>query len=371
MSSHRPITVAFVLVSWALDASAGMERAVAASAAGLVEAGHHAIIVTAADAGVTKYRGAAVARLASLDVRFPCTDDVLRHAMVDNERAIAEELADLYTTHQVDIAVYVDALWGLGAVMPTDVPQRRVLAVHVVGHHVDLAAAFARGPHQVVTPSEVVINQANQRGYPTADWRVVPNALLDDPKPARPQRRQRLRAEGPVRVLARAGAEKGVAQLLPAAGQVDRAVDVALAPAAFESGRGAQQWVLDRCRQHADQVPSATVHAGLPWADVPGWLADAALVIVPSLHETFGLVALEAMAGGTPVVAYDVDNLPTLLADGGVTVPVTAGVNGLWRAAQELLDDPVRYDRTSRAAYYRSRDYRPAHVADQLLKAVS
>jgi glycosyltransferase involved in cell wall biosynthesis len=371
VSSHRPVTVAFVLVSWALDAPAGMERAVAACAAGLVAAGHHATIVTAADAGITEYRGAAVARLTSLDLRFPCTDDLLRDAITRNERAIADELADLYARHHVDVAVYVDALWGLGAVMPTDTPRARVLAVHVVGHHVDLAAALARHPHQVLTPSAVVNNQASHRGYPTAGWRVVPNALLVDPKRTPPQRRGWLRTHGPVRVLARAGAEKGVAQLLSAAGQIDRAVDVALAPAAFESGRGAQQWVLDRCRQYAGDVRSVTVHPGLPWADVAGWLADAALVIVPSLHETFGLVALEAMAGGTPVVAYDVDNLPILFADGGVTVPVAAGVNGLWRAAQQLLDDPVRYDRTSRAAYYRSRDYRPALVADQLLKAVS
>jgi hypothetical protein len=36
-----------------------------------------------------------------------------------------------------------------------------------------------------------------------------------------------------------------------------------------------------------------------------------------------------------------------------------------------LLADPVTYHRTSRAAYYLSRDYRPAHVASQVLKVVS
>ena len=41
------MTVAFVLASWRPDAPAGMERAVAAHAAALVEAGHNAMIITA------------------------------------------------------------------------------------------------------------------------------------------------------------------------------------------------------------------------------------------------------------------------------------------------------------------------------------
>ena len=371
MTAAQPVTVAFVLVSWAVNAPAGMERAVAAASYGLVARGHRAVIVTATNAGSTTYRGAEVVRLTSLDMSFPCTDEELRQAITAGEPAIAAELADLYARHRVDIAVYVDALWGLGATMPTAVPARRILAAHVVGHDIDLRAALARRPHAVLAPSQVVIDTAARRGYHAAKWCVVPNALLDEPAPAPPARRAQLRAHGPVRVLARVGAEKGVAALLSAATVAGRHLEVALSPAAFEAGEGAQERVLDRCRQHAEGNPAVAVRTGLPWGDVPAWLAEAAVVIVPSIRETFGLVALEAMAGGTPVIAHHVDNLPALLAGGGVTVPPAVGTAGLWRAAHDLLDDPVRYDQTSRAAYYRSRDYRPAHIADQLLKVVS
>ena len=104
---------------------------------------------------------------------------------------------------------------------------------------------------------------------------------------------------------------------------------------------------------------------------MPAWLAGGAVVIVPSQRETFGLVALEAMSVGTPVVAYAIDNLPHLVGDGGVLIREGEDPGQLWRAAAELLQDPVRYGATSRAAYYRTRDYRPAHSADQLLKVVS
>ena len=109
---------------------------------------------------------------------------------------------------------------------------------------------------------------------------------------------------------------------------------------------------------------------GLPWERVPGWLAGASLVIVPSLAETFGLVALEAMAAATPVIAFDIDNLPALIGGGGSLVAREHGHHGLWCAAEELLGDPLRSAQASRAAYDQAQDYRPAHVADLLVKVV-
>ena len=61
------------------------------------------------------------------------------------------------------------------------------------------------------------------------------------------------------------------------------------------------------------------------WDDAAPWLGAAAVVIVPSLAETFGLVALEAMSHGTPVIAHDVGDLPRLIGDDGVLVPAGHG----------------------------------------------
>jgi glycosyltransferase involved in cell wall biosynthesis len=112
----------------------------------------------------------------------------------------------------------------------------------------------------------------------------------------------------------------------------------------------------------------ATIHRGLVWEAVPPWLAEIAVVIVPSMRESFGLVAVEAMSVGTPV------NLPDLIGTGtdagGVVVARSSGEHGLWRAAEDLLADPIRYEHLSRAAYYRSRDFRPTTVAETFLKAV-
>jgi glycosyltransferase involved in cell wall biosynthesis len=364
-------TIAFILVSWRPDAPAGMERAVAAHAAGLVANGHHPVIITADPSAPATYRGAKVVTLNAINGLFPCDDNALRDAIDGASAALAGELTAAFDRHYVDIAIYVDALWGLGRIMPQHQHARNVLAAHVVGHDIDLTNALTRNPKLVIAPSRTVLDQGAARGLDTTRWKVVPNALLNEAPVQPEQDRDRLRHHGPVRILARLGPEKGVTELIDAHIHPGRPVEIALADAAFEDTAGSQHALLQQCRLLASGKPEVTVTSVLAWDDVPAWLGAAAVVIVPSLAETFGLVALEAMAMGTPVVAYDIGNLPALVGDGGVLVPYGHGPGALWRAARQLMTDPVQYRRTSRAAYYRSRDYWPALVADQLLKVVS
>ncbi len=84
-----------------------------------------------------------------------------------------------------------------------------------------------------------------------------------------------------------------------------------------------------------------------------------------------GMTARSATVLAQAASAHDVGNQPAFIGDGGVLVSHRRGADWAWRASRELLADAVIYRRTSRAAYYRSRDYWPALVANQLLKVVS
>lgn len=76
-------------------------------------------------------------------------------------------------------------------------------------------------------------------------------------------------------------------------------------------------------------------------AELAQWYRAADLVCVPSYSESFGLVAVEAQASGTPVVAADVGGLRTAVADGvsGLLIP---GHNPhLWaNTIEDLLTTP-------------------------------
>lgn len=55
--------------------------------------------------------------------------------------------------------------------------------------------------------------------------------------------------------------------------------------------------------------------------DIASFLADADAVIVPSLHESFGLVATEARLAARPILVADVDGLPEQASEGGYCAP--------------------------------------------------
>lgn len=54
----------------------------------------------------------------------------------------------------------------------------------------------------------------------------------------------------------------------------------------------------------------------VPAGELAEWFRGADLVAVPSYSESFGLVAMEAQACGTPVLAHDVGGLPHTVLDG-------------------------------------------------------
>ena len=78
-------------------------------------------------------------------------------------------------------------------------------------------------------------------------------------------------------------------------------------------------------------------------APVERAIEDAAIIVVPSLGEGFGMVALEAMERARPVIASAVGGLPEIVADGetGVVVP-PADADALAEAMVVLAGDLER-----------------------------
>ncbi|MEO6627064.1 MAG: glycosyltransferase [Aquihabitans sp.] len=102
------------------------------------------------------------------------------------------------------------------------------------------------------------------------------------------------------------------------------------------------------------------------------WYRAADVVLVPSRSESFGLVALEAAACGTPVVAAEVGGLRTLVEHGRTGLLVPGREPAAFAAAvRQLLDNPAASAIIGRAAADRAQGYTWSTAAARLRRIYS
>lgn len=131
-------------------------------------------------------------------------------------------------------------------------------------------------------------------------------------------------------------------------------------------------------RRHFDgMVPALrdrlTLRGWLDAVDLAGDYAAARVVVVPSRYETFGLVALEAMLHGAPVVAADAGGLGELVRHEHTGLMFPPGdITALQGAVTRLLEDAALARRLGRAAAAEVRRARLwEYVMPKLLAAYS
>jgi D-inositol-3-phosphate glycosyltransferase len=108
----------------------------------------------------------------------------------------------------------------------------------------------------------------------------------------------------------------------------------------------------------------------VPHEDLPAYYSLADVCAVPSYSESFGMVAIEAEACGTPVVAARVGGLRQLVLDGITGVTLGSHEPMAWaEALGRVIDDPQRREVMGSAARRLAQAYSWQTSADLLLEA--
>ncbi|MGI5412969.1 glycogen synthase [Streptomyces chartreusis] len=151
--------------------------------------------------------------------------------------------------------------------------------------------------------------------------------------------------------------QKGVPHLLRAIRHIDPAAQVVLCAGAPDTPEIDQEFrdlyqELSRVREGVHWIPQM-----LPRPEVIQLLTHAAVFVCPSVYEPLGIVNLEAMACGTPVVASRVGGIPEVVDDGktGLLVPLDDDFEaGLAHALDSVIGDPEAARRMGEAGRERA-----------------
>jgi glycogen(starch) synthase len=166
-------------------------------------------------------------------------------------------------------------------------------------------------------------------GVTAPDWRPAPRAVA--------AARARFAGDGPLLGFAgRLVYEKGVQHLVSALPGLRRrhpGLRVVIA------GDGPHRAELQREARRLN-LSRTVSFAGFVGADLPATLAASDAVVVPSIYEPFGMVALEAAAAGAPLAVARTGGLAEIVEPGvtGVTFPAK-DPGGLADAVSTLLGD--------------------------------
>jgi glycosyltransferase involved in cell wall biosynthesis len=203
----------------------------------------------------------------------------------------------------------------------------------------------ARAADVLVTHSDTHRRlMAAELGVPSEHIRLIPLGISVFPEFIRPPR-----PPGPPLVvyLGRLEHRKGTVELLKALPRVLQAV-----PEARFVLIGGDRPHCPGGRTHAEYLEQeftpevcrrVTLAGRLPQPEVDRWLQTADVFVAPSRYESFGLIFLEAMRWGTPVIGTTAGGIPEVVEDGrsGLLVRPEAPVE-LATAIAQLLADPGR-----------------------------
>jgi len=207
--------------------------------------------------------------------------------------------------------------------------------------------------------------------YPAVDpsrIAVIHNGI--DPTEYQPDRRTEVLDRWGIEVgrptviwVGRVTAQKGIRHLLDMAALLPRRVQLVFLAGAADTPEIGAEMSARAAALGAERDEVHWIESMLPRPDVVQLLSHATVFVCPSVYEPFGLINLEAMACGLPVVATAVGGIPEIVVEGvtGHLVPVPEAEEGLGSALAErviaVLADEVRAKEMGEAGRQRVLDH--------------
>lgn len=236
----------------------------------------------------------------------------------------------------------------------------RAAALRHLGGRVERSGLRAADAVIALTPrlAELLVDG----GIPAERVHVIPSGVEPRLFEALKDPLGEARARPRIVYVGRLARQKGVATLVHAAARLSTPgvrVDVV--------GDGPCRHELEVLARRLGVRDRVHFHGFVAHDVVPGVLAGADVVVLPSIYEELGSVLLEALQAGAPIVASDVGGIPFATGDAALLVPPSEP-RELARALDRVLQDRALARRLSAAARERAERFDWAALGAEVLE---
>jgi starch synthase len=307
--------------------------------------------------------------LPSQNARFAKLIDTLTRDVMMAGTAGETQVVHCHTWYSHFAGCLLQNLYGIPLVLTThSLEPHRPWKVEQLGTAYNVSTWLERTAYQnadgVIAVSEAMKRDVHDLyGVPEDRIRIIPNGIDLDEYRSKPDEKllasYGIDPKKPIVLfVGRITRQKGVIHLIKAIKHLHQDTQVVLcagAPDTKEIGEEMEREV-DRAR-HDSSHPIIWIAQMLPKKDVITLYSHATVFVCPSVYEPFGIINLEAMACGAPVVASKVGGIPEIVVPGetGLLVPFEARgpvdfepkdpekfARDLAGSLNVLLDDPSR-----------------------------
>jgi 1,2-diacylglycerol 3-alpha-glucosyltransferase len=221
----------------------------------------------------------------------------------------------------------------------------------------------------IVVPSESIRQLLAHEYGVTSRVTVIPTGLdLEKYRQADGEAVRRARGWGNDRILISAGRlarEKNWETLLAAMPDVIRQLpDVRLVIV----GEGEERTSLETLAGHLGIRSRVELTGSVSFEEMPAYLKAADLFCFASVTETQGLVTLEALAAGLPIVAVDASGTRDVVEDGREGLLTDNDSQAISKAILQVLQDPSLLAKYKKAAGERAKEFSIQEQARKLLE---
>lgn len=364
--------ILFTFLTFGKDIFGGMENSLYSLCQGIMNTGSSALVYTTDHYGNDNYvDGIKTYRSKVLKVKHLGEDFSQEKEILNKEKQIINEIQNIIKIEKPDCIIAWDPLWGIIPLLNYNFGVNCFLVHHVVQNKRIIKIVNKYKFKNQFAVSESLKSDLHAVGV-RGNIDILPNSINIDLYKNLSKNSYR-----GIRVIicnGRMSPEKGVNYCIEAFNKFVKEINHDARLYLFSGSFPFGDVEIEKTKI-LNQITTLGLNSkvilmpNMKWSEIPSFISQADVSVLPSVRETFGISVLEAMSAKTPVICSKVGNLPSL-TEGKALLVEPEDSEEIYKSFVKLNLDCSLYRKIQEDCYKIAKKYDSHKIAKIFLKEI-